>query len=83
MDINKLKRTFKKVLAELKKTGAVRVNKSDITTFFSTSSRNDNDAANKKRENALASSSQYPPTIWRTRHTGISGKRCAMTGFAC
>jgi len=55
MDINKVKRTFKKVLAELKKTGAVRVNKSDITTFFSTSSRNDNDAANKKRENALAS----------------------------
>ena len=54
MDINKLKRTFKKVLAELKKTGAVRVNKSDITTFFSTSSRNDNDTANKKRENALA-----------------------------
>jgi hypothetical protein len=54
MDINKLKRTFKKVLTELKKTGAARVNKSDITTFFATSSRNDNDAANKKRENALA-----------------------------
>lgn len=55
MDVNKLKRTFKKVLTELKKTGAARVNKSDITTFFATSSRNDNDAANKKRENALAS----------------------------
>jgi hypothetical protein len=55
MDINKVKRTFKKVLTELKKTGAARVNKSDITTFFTTSSRGDNDAANKKRENVLAS----------------------------
>ena len=55
MDINKVKRALKKVLMELKKTGAARVNKSDITTFFTTSSRNDNDATNKKRENALAS----------------------------
>jgi hypothetical protein len=55
MDINKLKRNFKKVLTELKKTGAARVNKSDIATFFTTSNRNGNDAANKKRENALAS----------------------------
>ena len=54
MDINKIRRTFKKVLTELKKTGAGRVNKSDITTFFATSSRGDNDATNKKRENALA-----------------------------
>jgi hypothetical protein len=53
--MDKLKRTFKKVLTELKKTGAARVNKSDIMTFYTTSSRNDNDAANKTRENALAS----------------------------
>ena len=48
------KRTFKKVLTELKKTGATRVNKSDIITFFTKSSRKDNDATNKKREHILA-----------------------------
>lgn len=53
--MDKIKRTFKKVLTELKKTGAARVNSSDITTFFTTSSRNDNDVTNKKRENVLAS----------------------------
>ena len=75
MDINKVKRALKKVLTELKKTGAARVNKSDITTFFTTSSRNDNDATNKKRENALAALLTVPadyladPTYggqWRT-----------------
>ena len=59
--MDKNKRTFKKVLTELKKTGAARVNKSDITTFFTTSSRNDNDATNKKRENALAALLTVPP----------------------
>lgn len=59
--MDKVKRTLKKVLAELKKTGAVRVNSSDITTFFTTSSRNDNDATNKKRENVLASLLTVPP----------------------
>jgi hypothetical protein len=54
-------KVFKKVLTELKKTGAARVNKSDITTFFTTSSRNDNDATNKKRENVLASLLTVPP----------------------
>lgn len=73
--MDKVKRTFKKVLTELKKTGAARMNKSDITSFFTKSSRGDNDAANKTRENVLASLLTVPadyladPTYgsqWRT-----------------
>ena len=52
--MDKTKRVFNKVLAELKKRGALRVCKSDITTFFVSSSRSENDAINKKRENVLA-----------------------------
>lgn len=48
------KRNYKKVLVELKKRFDNHIKKSDISTFFATSNRNDNDATNKKRENILS-----------------------------
>jgi len=55
------KRNYKKVLVEMKKQFAVRVQKSDIATFFVTSNRNDNDATNKKRENILSNLLKISP----------------------